>query len=390
MNPTPPCALPPEIISLIIDEFHGNKADLLRCSQVCRTWLPFTRNKLYICLRKSNIPSFIQLTASPQTTLIATIGHLELWSFSDIFSKILPMLSKFTSLRTLVLSCRIYSELPLLPFLHELNLNYTDFPSYANFTASMLNFAALRSLKLSNLTWRMGPEDGKFRFPSLDLQSLHLDWNWHETAAIAGVVRSVRTRKLIFDPPIDSEALPDFLSTISQYLRILGAHLHRLELDISHISRDDIGSFNFSHCPNLTHLQLNGTCWLSIHDNPDECVVGLHSSLIDLLMATKHHASLRTLVLPIINCSFNVYVPFADLADLLETSPFIGLQTVEFTVHDAPVNGSSRLARLKTLVLSAIPSRDGRQVQRLVAVAGSRRVTVEVSQNMFFEKQQIF
>ncbi|KAJ7738721.1 hypothetical protein B0H16DRAFT_1694685 [Mycena metata] len=272
------------------------------------------------------------------------------------------MLPKFTSLRTLVLSCRLYGEFPSLPFLRALYLNFTDFPSYANFAASMLNFAALRSLRLSNPTWRIAPENGNFEFPSLDLWSLHLEWNWHETAATAGVMRSVRTRKLILSPPIESEETPDFLSVTSQYLRDLGAHLHSLELDITHISRDDIAAFDFSPCSGLTHLQLNGACWLNPHDTLDELSVGLHSSVIDLLGAIIHHTSLRTLTLPIVTHVFSIRLPFTELAGLLDTPPFVGLHTIEFPVHHRPVDGFPRLAQLKALVQSAIPRRDGRQV----------------------------
>ncbi|KAJ7610217.1 hypothetical protein FB45DRAFT_1066383 [Roridomyces roridus] len=67
--------LPLELFALVIGNLTDN-SDLLRCSLVCRGWLPFSRGRLRLFIHEDT--RLKHLLESPENTLASTIRHLSL------------------------------------------------------------------------------------------------------------------------------------------------------------------------------------------------------------------------------------------------------------------------------------------------------------------------
>ncbi|KAJ7446113.1 hypothetical protein FB451DRAFT_791506 [Mycena latifolia] len=363
----PPERLPPELMALVIEELADSKPDILACSLVCRGWLPFARNNLDIFIGPKSAPTFLELIASPITTFVSTLRRLELFGYEEVpFPEALfPVLTNFVSLRSLSLYSPVPDDLPPLPWLVELSLGSTRFPSYADFVKFMSDLPCLQRLELCNVSWATGPADGNHAFPPLELRFLELYWG--NRPPIEGILFALRTCELLWSFPLYPS--PTELSTASAYMRHLGKHLKYLELDFGDKVMDRVATLDLSANTALEHLKIHNALRFNVIPSRNQFDVAVCPDLEPLLSRIIPYARVDTLVLKVGTDSISnpaPWNPITQLSDLLDTPPFASVRRVEFIVDGGAfcLKGSARLARehFEPILRAAIPSHSDRQI----------------------------
>ncbi|KAJ6467526.1 hypothetical protein C8R47DRAFT_1201132 [Mycena vitilis] len=360
--------LPPELIALILSHLRDSRHDLLGCSLVCRGWLPFARNELDILLTPSAIATFLELVASPSTTMLPNLRSLRIWSSPhSLVSPILRILPGFESLRSLELWHVILEGLPpALPLIEKLGLTQTTFPSYICFRDFIAGLPVLQTMTLNGVSWTTGPESEERAFPVLQLESLEVDCA--ESLALDIVTRVTRTRRLKLVVP--AFAPSSLLATISRYLRYLGKDLHQLVLNYRGFKLDHLYTLDFGHSSALTLLKIENALRLTISTDGEPTVL-VRPMLSALVSQITLHVPLRTLVLEVQGglITMEVWAPLAEFATLIDTSPSPPLRTIQFLVNGSRFfpHGSARYAREKCepVLRAVIKTYPGREIECL-------------------------
>ncbi|KAJ6467519.1 hypothetical protein C8R47DRAFT_1325992 [Mycena vitilis] len=356
--------LPPELIAHILSWLRGSKSDLLKCSLVCRDWLPLARNNLDIVVYPLNSSQFLELVASPMNTLVTPIRNLHIASFPTLVRPVFLMLGQFVSLRSLALrdAAPESTDLPVLPLVEELHLYSTTFPSYASFVGLVTKFPALLRLKVMRVTWTEPPVHGEYTFPPLDLHALEIDWNPDMPAgALQAFMAAVLTHSLkLISSDNPSTA---FVSALSEYLRTLGTHLTSLDLEYAARNLGAFVPIDFSHSTGLKHLSFGAGVGLMVPQGEPPFVT-VCPAITLILSSIATHASLHTLILNVFADSYGdwTWKPLHHFAALLQTLPFASPRTVQFLVSCSPWSfaGSVLRARavLAPLLRAAMPGRE--------------------------------
>ncbi|KAJ7142404.1 hypothetical protein C8R44DRAFT_725763 [Mycena epipterygia] len=129
--------LPPEIITIVIEQLHENKPDLLTPVE--------------------------SKTFRDSSTCVPGVGDL-----------------------------RVVVIFELVGHSHKV-------PTYTGFVTFVSGLPVLKSLTLWNVSWATGPDNGQYTFPPFDLASLELDWG--PRPPIGSIMFALRTRKLILGIP---------------------------------------------------------------------------------------------------------------------------------------------------------------------------------------------
>ncbi|KAJ6537254.1 hypothetical protein DFH09DRAFT_1283638 [Mycena vulgaris] len=330
--------LPPEIIAIVIETLD-KRNDLLTCSLVCRGWLHFARNNLEISINSESAPTFVQLIASPNNTLVSALRHLDIWCHDSlVLQPLFSAFANFVSLRWLSLWTIVPQDLTAPPGLIHLRMLNTEFPSYSGFANFMSDLPALQSLELSSVSWAPGPDDGNYSLPRLELKSLELEWD--ETPRMESVIFAFRPRKFIVAFPL--KPFPSLWSTTSAFLRHLGPDLKHLELyDCEdHIGQhltlrlrksrarltrwlDRITRLDFRSNTGLEQLKISDALRLNVVG--DQFEVGVRPALEGLLSQIMPYSRVEGLILKVETDSLSnpsAWIPLAQFSDLLDTPPF--------------------------------------------------------------------
>ncbi|KAJ7626209.1 hypothetical protein FB45DRAFT_76309 [Roridomyces roridus] len=279
--------LPPELIAAILDHIQDSRSDCLGGSLVCRSWLPFARRGCRITVFPHKSSQFTEFCKSPNNTLVPTVGALSLYGYRHAleYEPLIRLFGNFTSLRSLTLRCRIPSELPHLPTLYELILDYATFPSYSLFVDFMSHLPVLQTFATNQVFYETGPADGQASFPtrSIELCSLQfVEYPLDERSIFA-----LRPRNLTLSLP--RSPIPAFLS---QYLLQLGPDLQSLEILYFHSQPDFTPLLNLHANPNLHHLKLCHAFRIDYHSGTVAC-----PALPSLLHLVSQSPYLRVLTL---------------------------------------------------------------------------------------------
>jgi hypothetical protein len=105
--------LPTELTDVFIDFHHSDRKTLSVCSLVCRNWLSRSRFHLFgtVCVNSSDIHSFVDLLASPWSTIVSSIHTLHIYLQDTsvdipVFDIIAPHFEDFVAIKYLTLNGR--------------------------------------------------------------------------------------------------------------------------------------------------------------------------------------------------------------------------------------------------------------------------------------------
>ncbi|KAJ7676961.1 hypothetical protein DFH06DRAFT_1466302 [Mycena polygramma] len=362
-----PVQVPPELIAHILSHLGARTRDLLPCSLVCRDWLPLARSHLRLTIHTIKASRFLELAASPLTTIVGPIQNLCIFSVSS--RPLFLMLGQFVSLRSLELRFvdPETTDLPVLPRVESLRLHYTTFPSCAEFIAFLAKLPALRHLQIDCVLFTTPPEDGDYTFPPLDLQSLALDCDSDTPAMLQALMNAVRTRKLTLTAS-DKKPPPGLISALSDHLRAVGSHLTSLEINYAAEHLASFAPVDFSHSTGLKHLAFKAGVALAVPRGGTAPVVNVHPALLALLPSIAAHAPLHALTLTVYadtdrNPRWSSLTQFAAL---LQTGPLTRVRTIQCRVRCSPFGpeGFATRARdlLEPLLRAEISCADGREI----------------------------
>ncbi|KAJ7610207.1 hypothetical protein FB45DRAFT_1122176 [Roridomyces roridus] len=212
---------PLELCDLVTENLDLNeKSNLLRCSLVCRVWLPLARGHLRIVLYTATSVNRLQRSlAYHSNTLFSIIRHLEL-SYVDT---LLPSLDSFTRLHSLILTYMEATKLPALPSLRHLELDTVHFDSYPTFLRFISGLPQLETLVLGPVSW---DDDGPgCALPVLRLKRVEM--KFRATGFDHRFLSALRTRTL----RLNRGPLHSSLDLVARYLRDLGPELETLHFD---------------------------------------------------------------------------------------------------------------------------------------------------------------
>ncbi|KAJ7131876.1 hypothetical protein C8R43DRAFT_1239679 [Mycena crocata] len=359
-------ALPPEIIGKIIGQLKEDQTDILKSALVCRAWVTFSRNYTHLRVTSDNVKEFIRLVTSPNT-LLSNIRrlHIIVKEGSRSHRRLLPLLPRFASLRSLTLWSLEKEELPHLPLLTYLDLAGIVFPSYGCFHAFMAELPALKDLRMCNVSWETGNPDKNQAFPKFNLDSFDLDWG--PRPPTEEILFAMRPRRLGLAFP-EGLVDPPFLNLVQRYLRFLGTHLRHLILNCDE-QLDLVTSLDFRACTALEVLHVSDAVSFNVESRVFQ--VSFPPDLPRLLARITPHCTLRRLVLGVQTADYINPRSFQSLdrldAVLDDDAANLGqLEELEFRVDGTPFwrGGSARasLERCAPLIEAAIPSTAARRV----------------------------
>ncbi|KAJ7625934.1 hypothetical protein FB45DRAFT_73661 [Roridomyces roridus] len=247
--------LPPELIrSVIEDVSEANIKDLLACALVSRDWLAFARAIPDFCIwSEKEAMAFIELIQAPNATFPPALRCMTI-SKRDRpapYIQLIPMLSSFSSLRSLTLANLDLTEVPLPPTLTKLVLNYCHFANHAAFIRSISRLADLQHLNLWSMTWATPPgTENQSTSHTTDVPSLTL---YHDELqkSYQYSLWPLRPRKFILE---SEHYTVKQLPVLSRYLVSLGTHLQ--ELHLRH-TRRSIGQLDYTANSDLQHLVIH-------------------------------------------------------------------------------------------------------------------------------------
>jgi hypothetical protein len=101
---------PTELIDYIVDFHHSDRKTLSACSLVCRNWLPTSRFHLLgsIYVWKSNVHSFVELLASPSSTITSYIHTLDIDVTRSIHIRVFDVIAPYFKDMVAVKSITLY------------------------------------------------------------------------------------------------------------------------------------------------------------------------------------------------------------------------------------------------------------------------------------------
>ncbi|KAJ7614926.1 hypothetical protein FB45DRAFT_1008539 [Roridomyces roridus] len=334
--------LPLELFALTI-EYLTDKSDLLRCSLVCRGWLPFARGNLTISIStETSVTRLKDILACPENTLASTIRHLTL-SEPDV-ETILPSLGSFTQLRSLRLWEMDAIDLPALASLTYLELDdFVHFDSCTSFLRFLSGTSNLQHLVLGNVSW--DNDDPECALPALHLRSLQM-W-FHASRLDQRLMSTLHTKSL----QLAWGDISASLDVVSKYLHVLGSDLESLQfVDLNDEGLNALSNLDFSASVNLVHLSVDG----GVYYDEGTGVASVSPMLAPLLSNVARHTRLQTLQLYVdweFECDTTLWLPPSRLGELLRTDPFTSIHTIRLScvfIHAFEDVRDSIIATLQT------------------------------------------
>ncbi|KAJ7728132.1 hypothetical protein DFH07DRAFT_851252 [Mycena maculata] len=339
--------------------------DLLTCSLVCRGWCVLARNQTRIRVHSENVREFVKIVNSLTNTFMASLRCIDIIvGDSRANRRLVPLLPRFAALRTLKFWSMGKEDLPALPGLVQLDLAGAIFPSYARFRAFMACLRpTLRNFTFCNVSWESGNPDEAHPFPRFDLESFDLDWG--PRPPTEEILFAIRARRVALSFPKDMVDAP-FFDLTSRYLRFLGAHLKRLELNCDE-QLDQVASVDFSACTGLQTLQISDALRFNVDRRFS---VTLSPALSPLLACIAPHCRLRHLILVVQTAAtveMRSWKPAERLVEILDAQNMATVRAVKFRVDGTPFwRGGSASAAHKNcapLIHAAVPSSASRRIE---------------------------
>jgi hypothetical protein len=168
--------LPPELIDLVIDALHDDRATLKICALVCRSWVYASRHHLFSHLRVSPKGlDLIALLSSALCTIGPAVRYL-IFEYIDDLPEIicrLPHVKRLTIMNSTMSEFQDFTSPAVVSFLRPLeSLTFfkVTFDNPTTFLSLLLSFTQLRSLDWNCLSFETPVSD-------LDLRSLPSDWD---------------------------------------------------------------------------------------------------------------------------------------------------------------------------------------------------------------------
>jgi hypothetical protein len=173
----------PELIDVIIDMLHADRAALATCALVCKSWLPASRYHLFskVTITRWNKLAIPELLSSSRCTITSAVEHLVLHTIKGLSQNIcrLPNVTEL-SLYKFCMCCSCIPEPPpidLIPLLRNLESLHIDEISGDGgdiFLLTLLRHCPrLQSLSLENIEENYSNEGAApNHFPSIDEASL--------------------------------------------------------------------------------------------------------------------------------------------------------------------------------------------------------------------------
>lgn len=171
---------PCELVQIIIDYLHDDRAALAACSRVCRTWLSLCRVHFYakMTIEPGNTAGFLDLVTSRHTTIGTYIRHLTIQKQTGHidhffilnnascrrvpdfhFDNVLRHVKTFTSITKLSLfkgygeNPKLISHLQDFLSLEDLELRSWSFPGFSDFVGVVCAPRNLVRLSLTDIAW---------------------------------------------------------------------------------------------------------------------------------------------------------------------------------------------------------------------------------------------
>ncbi|KAJ6615077.1 hypothetical protein B0H10DRAFT_1950203 [Mycena sp. CBHHK59/15] len=373
--------LAPELTDKIIA--HLDDVPTLRaCSLVCRAWVPASRRKNYayldINIQQHNIPSFLDLIASPTNTIAGAVKTIKIFRCDDgRASALIARLPDFPCLETIILEGYPFShQFPALPRVTSLSLWMYMFPAFPQFIGGIIpQFPGLKSLDLGREGHVYAASDAYAlaASPRLELDELIIpakffddthfrDWLASEFSTVARSL-VVRLDTSYLNPPT-TKAIAVFLRHQGAYLKHLHLSLTGPQLSPSFMEALDLISNNALRTIRIAGLIL----FLRSSSEPDNWSLVV-SPLLDNLLRNCHSDDLRRLTI-IVSClstppPLPSSHPVANFAASFELPVYSRLERLQF---DGLANGELAFAEVFTsMVLKHLPLPVAR-----VAVLGRR------------------
>ncbi|KAJ7061760.1 hypothetical protein C8F01DRAFT_1138307 [Mycena amicta] len=327
--------IPPEVLDIIIDHLHNDRAALLACGLVARNWVAGSRHHLfvqiYLILTPSKVSWLKPLVRSRQNTFSFHLRTLHLiggeTNSHQLISDVWPLLSSFPRLHTLHVLGNTPDRVsvPLMnipgPPITSLSLSKMAFTSYRDLAAILTNYApTLKRLTLHDVGsgaprdlrrgWASQENLTSLEYFALDPSKSLLRWlqwaNWGIRSAHLEV----------------NAVAPDVV--LWDYLREVGTQLTSLTLNFT---QDQFSSF--VQFPRLTHntalRSLRIRSALQMRNETTIRPVAPVVRLLEHIFAAEIH--LEELALGVVVHGDSPGTPLRDLIEVLERRT--GLKALE-------------------------------------------------------------
>ncbi|KAJ6571688.1 hypothetical protein B0H19DRAFT_664790 [Mycena capillaripes] len=279
-------AFPLELVDMTIDFLFDDVLSLLKCSQVCKAWIPTSRYHLSAmrifhfggATVDSNTVRLVGLLSHPLSTLAPAIRRVSVGAItkqSDILSllhKIVPCSPVLKASRSLYLRAITWKNIDdasrisfvsLFTNVSELVLSNIKFGAYDDMASILASFPNLQRLYFARIQWPGGlPQNSNLTFP--ELRTLEVDYGCQDVLDWLRLSDTTFPRLSIlhlkFSEIVTTESYPTAFAPALEHIELAFYRLHLKNLrdfEIDFSGNHELRSIHISHLA-LNELGLSG------------------------------------------------------------------------------------------------------------------------------------
>ncbi|KAJ7275722.1 hypothetical protein C8J57DRAFT_1311527 [Mycena rebaudengoi] len=343
--------LPPELTDAIVHNLHDDKRALLRCSQVCRGWVPVTRYYLFSRVRlyrEGRFRPFQDILADSHCTIIPFVRTLNIvgdWKGSPDPTGVPE--DSMINFRDFCLPFLVDLP-PRFPQLSRLELANTTLNSLGHLCTILDGCEALTSLRMERVDWLFSSEPITYtRSPYIQTIQLCEICEMSILDIFVGDHKDANCRTLSI-----TRVKPHHMPSILHFLQALGPVLEDLTLEFDNYNFDDVAwSQLLRYNTQLAFLRLKFVF-------PDARAL---TAMITLLAAISSHRMARISVAFVrtLDLRVSAAVHFWSAIDQTLSSPqFASVQTLQFELNSgigAGVGHTTDISAITSLLWMQMP-----------------------------------